>query len=280
MIRSCLSAVLLSVWLASCTSVQYTGFESIEYSPRQKAVMVQDPIGQQVLELGTQMNLPHLTSRERCEKQIELYALLTRQLGSPDYVMIGSVGASGADGQSSGNTYVAMLERVAKEGGDVVLLIESGVKQWTTVHQTPGRATTTAYGAAVVADDVVVGAARSETEFTPSTRYTRSHSSAWGSGIVLRHVPGRGKFRQSLLELSDEALDSYLAFAASSVTPGIPSEELYANEARFMQGLRGVQAPGAAAPARTASETPAQRPRESFEAWSARQPSPAGGGEQ
>lgn len=227
-----------AVLTTSCTSVNYCEFNCVDYSPRPRAVVVEDPIGQQVMDLGSQMQLPHLTPRERCEMEIELYALLTRRLGSPDYVMIGSVGSSGSDGQSSGQVDLALLKRAAEEGGDVVLVIDSGVNQWTTVHQTPGRSSTTSYGAAVVEDDMVYGAARSDTVFTPGSTYSRAHSSAWGTGLVLRHVPGRGKLRQSLLELPDVAIQQFFQLLASMDMSKITSEEYDARLVQFIQRAR------------------------------------------
>jgi hypothetical protein len=232
-----LAPVAAAVLAASCTSVKYQEFHCVDYSPRSRAVVIEDPVGQQVVALGSEMKLPHLSPRERCVKEIELYGLLTRRLGSPDYVMIGSISAKGAEGQSSGKVLVTMLERAAKEGGDVVLMMESGVNRWTTVHQTPGKSSTTAYGAAAYENNMAYGAARSDTVYTPGTTYSRAHSSAWGGGVVLRHAPGRGKLRQSLLELPDEAIQEYLNFIASMQASEITSEECDAEVAQFIRHL-------------------------------------------
>lgn len=236
-----LACLVLSLTAVGCTSVDYYAANCIDYSARPRALAIEDSIQNEFLALGNQMSLPHVTARERVQKEIELYQLITRKLGSPDYVVIGGVSAKGWDGQSSGAVFGAMLERAAEEGGDVVLVMDSGVNRWTTIQQTPGTSATYTESQATVQGNTAYGTTQSGTVFTPSTTYAVNHSSAYGSGLVLRYMPGRGQRRQELLELSDQALEEYRAQVDSMAAASVGSEEFEARSSLLLSQLMAAK---------------------------------------
>lgn len=161
------------------------------------------------------MRLKHVTPRERLSLSMEWDKVFADQLGSPDYVCIGTVKAGGNALSDQGSLRQAMLERAAHEGGDVLLLVESGTQSHQVSNTTPGHSKTNTEVSATVQDygygssssTTARGTATSNTTFTPPQTRTTTYNYPWSNGLVFKYVPGYRHYKESLLQLPDDILN-------------------------------------------------------------------------
>lgn len=132
--------------------------------------------------LMEESELPHTSSRDRLRLRLESDRLFTSQLGDEDYVCIGWLSASGNKHTDSSRLAKAMLGRAAGEGGEVLLVLNEGVRTKQYSGVSPGYVSTTSYGQASGSASYwgnqstynAYGSGSSQTTYIPPTSYTKT----------------------------------------------------------------------------------------------------------
>lgn len=158
-----------------------------------------DGYGERAQELASQVRLPHNSKKQGFALWVKAKHELTGQLGSHDYRIIGEISGGGNGNTSMGRLKEKMAKKAAKEGGDVVLVLEQGVDERDVAYSTPGYATTNVYGRTAY------------TRYHPGTTYGRRLYLPHAAGLVLKYSPGLDAIGLKLLSLDDEAFGEFIA---------------------------------------------------------------------
>lgn len=196
---NCAMIFLLLVCLTGTTGcslcrIQYKSFgnKNIKIQPVAQARVIEG-YGERAQELAAHVRLPHNSEKQGFVLWVKARHELTGQLGSHDYRLIGEIRGGGNAHTSMDRLKENMAKRAAKEGGDVVLVLQQGVDERDVAYSTPGYATTNVYGQTAY------------TQYNPGTRVRRRLHLPWASGLVLKYSPGWDAIVQKMLALDEES---------------------------------------------------------------------------
>lgn len=193
--------VVVASFIGGCVNhkVRFLSWrESTRFTPRDSAVIV-DGSRANGFEIAQLIELPHKTAKQKHELFVSAIHEWTAQLGSDEYAAVGILTGTGNAHASTQTLRQAMTERAARLGGDVVLIINSGVSKvpysYTVPGHTSGSATTNYYGNTAYTDFQFTS--------TPSRTYSGVRYFPYGKGIVFRYAPRVEDVRQRMLRLDD-----------------------------------------------------------------------------
>lgn len=182
----CLGFLLIYVFLflgCADSEIKYTPIVNFPFTPTEKATIVNGTLGNSV-QIYQKAFLPDKTKEEQLALVAEANQILTSQLGSNAYLMIGEINASGYSYTSLDDLKNRICERAAQQGGHVVLVYDSGVDTQQYTRTSPGYSTTNTYGT------VSAGSfsANTQTVRIPGNTYSGTLSYPYISGVVFRYV--------------------------------------------------------------------------------------------
>lgn len=156
--------------------------------------------------LFDQAELPHNSVRERWKLHLRATQMLRTQLGSDEYEVIGHVFGEGDDSTTLKSVKLKLCERAAREGGDVVLVIQSGLESMPFAFSMPGTATTNVQGSAYVYGNYAHGSASAHTTYSPGATIGGTLYFPFAGGFVFKHVPGTVAREVAMTNLPDSGL--------------------------------------------------------------------------
>jgi hypothetical protein len=197
--------LLFTVCGCAATQIKYTAINKNRITSTDHAVIVEGrfDVAKSFFE---QAQLPHNLGRTRIELIRQGVRALTTQLGSNDYVLIGEVVGGGNAYSNIEKLKIDLSSRAAREGGDVVLLINAGVQQRPFVYTTPGYAVTNSYSSAYVQGNTAYGTGTAYTTYTPGQTYAGVMSFPYADGLVFKYVPGIEHRWKMIMSLPDGKL--------------------------------------------------------------------------
>lgn len=206
------------VWAGSCCNlviglqigcvghnVKYQPFVKQQIPPTEHAVSMSGRVDE-AKACFEKAQLPHNSPRQKYELALEGLEMLTVQLGSPDYMLIGEVFGGGNAWANQQTLTQAFREKAARIGGDVVMVFKQGTLEQPYVYTTPGHSTTNASASAYGYRNYATAYGTSHTTYTPSQTYAGVIRKPQANGLVFKHVPGVDAERKRLLQANDEAL--------------------------------------------------------------------------
>ncbi|MCK5270493.1 MAG: hypothetical protein KAJ46_06900 [Sedimentisphaerales bacterium] len=205
-IRICIIIPFLS---CGCINIKYMSYIKVQMSPKDRATIVDGELGD-TQKLWQKLQLPHQSQRDKYLIIMQILHHFTSQIGSDDYVMIGEICGNGNAYVSLDKVKRAVCKRSAKEGGDLVLICNSGVSSKDYSYTTPGRSTTNIYGTVYGGPGYASGHARGSTIYTPPKTHSGTHYFPYVKGIVLRYVSGIENFRKDVARLNDDEFKKYI----------------------------------------------------------------------
>lgn len=185
--------------------VNYTAFCRNRIAPSIRATYVHGSV-EEAMKLFEQAQLPHNSPRNRFDLERKAGRLLLERLGSQEYLAIGEVYGGGNAHASLAGLLEVMCKRAALEGGNVILVFNSGIRQRPFSFTTPGYAHTTTYGSAYRSGNYVYGRTNAHTTYTPGQTVSGVHHLPYANAMVFRHVPGIERKRVRLAQLDDDSL--------------------------------------------------------------------------
>jgi hypothetical protein len=228
-IRNQAAFALLALLSSACSAIRYTPLTSVQIPPVDHATLMHGVPGDSK-NISEKLALPHNSPREKFVLAHAFLHEFTSQLGSDDYTLIGTIAASGSAYNTMSGLEQSAIARAAKEGGDVVLVIESGVTLRPWSYTTPGYSTTTSQANAsgeVIGNTVYAsGSGTSQTTYTPPQTYSGVHQLPHANALVFKYVPGKGARDKAIMDLDDEQLATLLGRMEEIVhRPGITFSE-------------------------------------------------------
>lgn len=216
--------------------------------------------------LRTQSQMPHLSPREKLSAIFEATNELTVQVGSPDYVLVGSIHCGGNAFSTLEFVNKTMLEHSAALGADVVLVTGTGVSAVPFSTTLPGYVNTNSRGYSSLnptSNGVEVYSRSSGTaEVMPSQKVDMTLHLPHSSGFALRFLPGSSKVIPRALALDDARLaEFYRVSEGLESRSDLSVQEIQRRKETLLDQLEGK---GGGAARRT----------ETFEEWSSRNASP------
>lgn len=177
-------------------NVSFQGVFRNSMSRRTEATYIHGTI-KDALEGLNRSQLPHLSNRQKAQLAIEAYKLLTDQIGSPDYILIGGIAGAGGKRTNESSLALAMCKKAAKEGGDLIMIFGEDVEDFAYTH---AFSTTHVFGSLFGARGFSSGSSFSGVMHLPTAR-----------GLVFRYVRGVRVLDERLLTLSDEEIGKVVA---------------------------------------------------------------------
>lgn len=172
-------------------NVSYEAVFRNSMSRRTEATYIHGTI-KDALEGLNRSQLPHLSNKQKAQLAIEAYKLLTDQIGSPDYILIGGIAGAGGKRTNESSLALAMCKKAAKEGGDLIMIFGEDVEDLAYTH---AFSTTHVFGSLFGARGFSSGSSFSGVMHLPTAR-----------GLVFRYVRGVRVLDERLLTLSDEEI--------------------------------------------------------------------------
>lgn len=185
--------------------IKYTEFCKNRITPTNRATYVHGSV-EEAITLFEQAQLPHNNPRMRFELERRAGRILMMPLASYEYLAIGEVSGGGNAHANLNGLLEAMCKRAALNGGDVILVFNSGIRQRPFSITMPSYAHTTSYGSAYRAGNYVYGRANAHTTYTPGQTVSGVHHLPYANAVVFRHVPGIERKRERLAQLDDHSL--------------------------------------------------------------------------
>ncbi|MFO0840018.1 MAG: hypothetical protein U1D55_16040 [Phycisphaerae bacterium] len=222
-------------------SIEYRPIIANSFVPRSRAAMVEGSI-EAARAIAERSRMPNSLARDRFELERRAELVLGEQLGGPDYVLIGEVAGGGDDQLSLAALKSALARRAADEGGDVVLVYDSGLRE---DSDSAARAPAApSRGARPTADR------RGTRGISPTeTAWPTAQAAAgpqpgrmpYAAGMVFRLTPGYDARRARMESLSDMALESLLTRLDQLwQSPELSYEETYSRWGQLMTRMHGV----------------------------------------
>jgi hypothetical protein len=212
-IRSHSVLVLLALVSSACSTIRYTPLSSVQIPAVDHATLMHGVPGESQ-SISEKLALPHNSPREKFMLSRAFLHEFTSQIGSDDYSLIGTIAASGSAYNTMSGLEQSAIARAAKEGGDVVLVIDSGVTLRPWSYTAPGYSTTTsqasASGVLIGNTAYASGSGTSQTTYTPPQTYSGVHQLPHANALVFKYVPGRGARDKAIMDLDDEQLAALL----------------------------------------------------------------------
>ncbi len=226
------SIYLISVvWIAAngCAihNIKYIPVVKFSVDPTKQAQTVRGRIDQ-ASKILNQAELPHNTVRERFNLRSQGLKLLSSQIGSEDYVVIGEIYGGGNGYSTLATLETEMCKKASRKGGDVVLIYDSGVQEQAYSYTTPASATTNVSGWASGSANYVYGQATGTTTYTPSKTYSGIWRFPYMKGVVFKYWPGYGALRAKAISLDDSHFERVIEEIAA-----LENEKLTFDDARL-----------------------------------------------
>jgi len=204
-----LVALALQLGCAGHT-VKYVSFVKLRIAPTDHAVSMSGSFDE-AKACFDKAQLPHNTPRQQYELQLEGLRMLTTQLGSHDYVLIGEVFGGGNAWANQETLTQELCKKAARNGGDVVMVFRQATIEQPYVYTTPGYSTTNANVSAYGYGNYATAHGTSHTTYTPGHTYAGVMYKPQANGFVFKLVPGVDAARLKLMSADDESLAKALA---------------------------------------------------------------------